>query len=97
MADYIILIQSLFDTITYLSMDNVRTLFEIMVTIYSHVDDEGDSSADDFHIAINKFLVSSSARDNIWGVLGMLMQLKQELNAHRYVYSSFSFTVKRVL
>uniref|UniRef100_A0A914WA64 Uncharacterized protein n=1 Tax=Plectus sambesii TaxID=2011161 RepID=A0A914WA64_9BILA len=81
MLPYAVFVQSLFDTIGYLTMDNVRTLFEVMVTLYAHVDDEGDSSADDFHIAINKFLVSSSARDNVWGVLGMLMQLKQELNA----------------
>lgn len=64
----------------YFTIENVRRLFHVLVVLqFSSKNCVGSQQQGDFKLHIDKLLSSASVRENIWGVLGMLMQLQAHL------------------
>uniref|UniRef100_A0A9J2P3C1 Uncharacterized protein n=1 Tax=Ascaris lumbricoides TaxID=6252 RepID=A0A9J2P3C1_ASCLU len=65
-----------FNLLSLLSTENIRRLFHVLVVLQMTSAKSVDSQhQDEFKLRIDAMLSSPCARENIWGVLGLLMRL----------------------
>uniref|UniRef100_A0A0N5AQK5 Fanconi anemia group D2 protein n=1 Tax=Syphacia muris TaxID=451379 RepID=A0A0N5AQK5_9BILA len=72
------LLQDALNSLSYLSTENVRRIFYVLVAVFE-ADQNNVEAKVDFELRITRLLSSNSRKERIWGVLGMLMEFQAQL------------------
>ncbi|VDK45088.1 unnamed protein product [Anisakis simplex] len=82
---FMVQLQEIFNLLSVFSTENVRRLFQILIVLHVANKESSTSSQyqDEFETEIERMLSSPYARENVWGVLGMLMKLQVHIRQKR--------------
>ncbi|VDM37396.1 unnamed protein product [Toxocara canis] len=80
------------------SVENVRRLFHVLVVLQMTSSDRTScQQEDEFKLQVDRMLSSPNTHENVWGVLGMLMQLQAYIRLDGYDGEELELLIGRTL